>query len=671
MPENPTESEIPTPQSTSLPQQTPIPPPLTPSPLPQPTQLLRSATPPSSTAPTLPEPEPLNPTPPTLSPVFLPPPVASPPQHVHAHDFVLNNPQFIHFSPSPYALCARYPPPKCHLGTRKDYIALVTNWALGASDRKEPILWMRGPFGIGKSAVAQSCAEALAPINKLAATLFFSRSNPDRDDPRRIFTSIAYQVAATCPSFREIVDRRMINDPALAKKSLSTQFEDLLVHPLARVDIAESGLDGCVVIIDGLDECRGTAAQCEIIKVIATSARNRTTPFRWFITSRPEDAINRTMNSTAMSPVCSRIELRVSRAIDHEILIYLTDEFKKIQEDYGLPESWPSEEALALLVERGAGLWIYVATMVRFVKDENSYGPKDQLQIVLKFMKDLSAKAGADNPLAEMDLFYALIMQRTPLKLRTTIRKILLICSSQTSDTRLAYVANVLRLSTEQLRRACASLQSVMELKVSDSDSTYISFYHTSFLDFMKDPQRSRELCIYGDFLIESRRELLVVSYSDEGMILLADSSHIVFPSDTIPPEDKSYAFHYTLILYWFWNLCQVPAHRFDPQSTMSVAGLPFNKMLMLAETDVTPWVRFIGLRDNASFQSSELRDKIIRMGKCSIPGCTNTENVFILGHGENESVPVQANNGFLLTNNRDPSDGTCFCSARKAEEEY
>ncbi|KAF5347352.1 hypothetical protein D9756_010003 [Leucocoprinus leucothites] len=459
--------------------------------------------------------------PPALARVALPFAPSPPPQHAlemfrNAHHLVFYNPRFNESSPTGsglkdlfnysmpdafYNSSARYPPPKCHLGTRMDYIALVTNWALEGSNREESILWMRGPFGVGKSAVAQSCAEALAPINKLAATLFFSRSNADRDDPRRVFTSIAYQIATKCPSFREIIDKRMIEDPALATMSLSTQFEDLLVHPLRGVNIARSSLDGRVVIIDGLDECRGTAEQCEIIRVIAASVHRRTTPFRWFITSRPENSIIRAMNSVVISPVISRIELPVSRAIDHEILLYLTDEFIKIRDDHSLPELWPSDGALALLVERGAGLWIYVVTMIRFIKDENSLGPEHQLRIVLEFAKEVSAKVRANNPLAEMDFFYMLIMQQVPPKIRTTVRRILLMISLSVLG--MDAIADALSLSIEQFRRTCASIQSVMAVDIS------IRFYHTSFLDFMRDPRRSKELCIMGDFLIEWRQELL------------------------------------------------------------------------------------------------------------------------------------------------------------------
>ncbi|KAF5356007.1 hypothetical protein D9756_004414 [Leucocoprinus leucothites] len=179
-----------------------------------------------------------------------------------------------------------------------------------------------------------------------------------------------------------------------------------------------------------------------------------------------------------------------------------------IREDHSLLVSWPSEEVLALLVERGAGLWIYVVTIVRFIKDENSLGPEDQLSIVLEFAKDVSAKVGPDNPLAEMDSFYTLIMQRIPPKVRTTVQKILFVYSAAGGPPH--HIANALCLSAEQFRRACASIQSVMEFQSTEFKSLNLNFYHASFLDFMTDPQRSRDLCIYGDFLIGYRRERLV-----------------------------------------------------------------------------------------------------------------------------------------------------------------
>lgn len=69
-----------------------------------------------------------------------------------------------------------YPPPKCYLGTRMGNIALFITGALGDSDQEEPILRKLGLFGVGKSAVARSCAEALAPTkNSLPPSSFPAR----------------------------------------------------------------------------------------------------------------------------------------------------------------------------------------------------------------------------------------------------------------------------------------------------------------------------------------------------------------------------------------------------------------------------------------------------------------------------------------------------------------
>ncbi|KAF5345099.1 hypothetical protein D9756_011171 [Leucocoprinus leucothites] len=423
---------------------------------------------------------------------------------------------------------ARDPPPRCHLGTRQGYITKIVGWAHGNCDRNQPLLWMYGPFGVGKTAVAQSCADALESGHKLAASLFFSRSNADRDDPQRLFTSIAYQIATKCEEYCNTIEYRIRRDPAITAKSLSKQFKELFVHPLSQIDIAESGLEGRVVIVDGLDECRGTIEQRAIIDIITTSARNGTAPFRWFLTSRPEDHLVRSMNSESVSNISAHLELPVSRAIGHEILIFVTDEFKKIREDRGLSDSWPHEEVLSLLVRRAAGLFIFAATIVRFVSDDNSFGPQDQLRIVLEFLEGVPpGNGGQGNPLEEMDRFYTLIMQRIPSKLLTTVRKILLL-----KDLGLFSVygtADYLSLSEEQFRGVCAYLQSVVELR----DGPWfwhvdMDFYHASFLDFIKAPRRSKELCIYdiagslpGPTLIDDGTDLSVPEVLQNGTEML------------------------------------------------------------------------------------------------------------------------------------------------------
>ena len=201
-----------------------------------------------------------------------------------------------------YNSASRWPPPRCHYDSRQELRTTITDWGIGRpSDIPQQLLWMHGPFGVGKSAIAQSCAESLATENKLCASIFFSRPNK-RNNPDRVFTSIAYQLAVKFPSITDILDREILKDPTVLTAARRVQFEELLVKPLRQVTSQNAPIEGWVIVLDGLDEVEGATAQTEIIRTIATSIRKRTirkrnTPFRWFILSRPEPHIQRAMGA--------------------------------------------------------------------------------------------------------------------------------------------------------------------------------------------------------------------------------------------------------------------------------------------------------------------------------------------------------------------------------------
>jgi len=173
-----------------------------------------------------------------------------------------------------------------------------------------------------------------------------------------------------------------------------------------------------VIILDGLDEIDGSTAevdsriaQAEIIDIVATSIRERTTPFRWFILSRPESHIQRAMGVNNVLSLLHSIDLPLSSQDDHEILIFFEKELDKIREEHNLPSSWCPESDVAVLIKLADGLWIYVDTVTRFIGDPNSSGPTAQLKLVLNLAKESRGKL-SENPLAKMDMFYDLIMRQ-------------------------------------------------------------------------------------------------------------------------------------------------------------------------------------------------------------------------------------------------------------------
>ncbi|KAJ3573070.1 hypothetical protein NP233_g2663 [Leucocoprinus birnbaumii] len=404
----------------------------------------------------------------------------------------------------------RWPPPRCHYESRLEIRAMIVSWGIRSSRAiQKHLLWMYGPFGVGKSAVAQSCAEALEEEGKLIASLFFSRVNR-RKNPNRVFTSIAYQLALSCPLLKSVLNRIIMNNPTLLTASLPRQFLELVVKPVRRVLSKAPSLKGRIIILDGLDEVDGAEAQCDIIDIIATSIRDRATPFRWFLLSRPEPHLQRAMDDDNVTPLLHSIQLSPSPEDEHEILLFYMAELKKIGAKYKLPPTWWSEADLAMLVKSSQRLWIYASTVARFIGDPNSLGPAARFRRVLALAQQ-QIRSPAANPLAAIDVFYDLIMQQVPADIALIFRKILYFKSiphiQQLGGVELFHIVNILGLNSEEMYSACGFFQSVAFVTHPEGYPS-LNLYHASFLEFIQEPGRSGRFCL-GDLSDNLREELI------------------------------------------------------------------------------------------------------------------------------------------------------------------
>jgi replication-associated recombination protein RarA len=68
---------------------------------------------------------------------------------------------------------------------------------LGVDDQNAVILWLYGPAGAGKSAIAHDIAQRCDLEKLLLASFFFSRSDPARSNAKFLIATIAYQIAST------------------------------------------------------------------------------------------------------------------------------------------------------------------------------------------------------------------------------------------------------------------------------------------------------------------------------------------------------------------------------------------------------------------------------------------------------------------------------------------
>ena len=70
--------------------------------------------------------------------------------------------------------------PQCHPNTRVAVISRIIDWATGIVETDASWLWLYGPAGAGKTAIARKVAELFAEHELLLASFLFFRSDPKR-----------------------------------------------------------------------------------------------------------------------------------------------------------------------------------------------------------------------------------------------------------------------------------------------------------------------------------------------------------------------------------------------------------------------------------------------------------------------------------------------------------
>ncbi|KAF5360900.1 hypothetical protein D9756_004665 [Leucocoprinus leucothites] len=430
----------------------------------------------------------------------------------------------------------------CYPGTREQYIKDITSWATTSDSNQLPMYWMKGPAGVGKSAIAQTCARAMKDSGHLGAAFFFS-VNGRQKDHTRFFPTLAYQLTTTLPEFREVVNHRVLNDKTLVKKAMSSQFESLIVEPLRRLREQGREVRRRPIFIDGLDECESQDAQAEIIKLIAASVQAKSTPFCWAIFSRAEPCIPSTFALAHISSLCHIVYLPISRETDKEVELYLCGGFKNMlqRRNMVLSSPWPAEEDIKKLVDAAAGLFAYAATVLRFIDKHSHAGFGETLQAVL----DIIAKPGsrALPVFSNLDSLYILILERVPDDILRPTKVLLAWMNTQGWENRnvdVALVCNFTGISEATFKSICHYLQAVVAYQepsqsirvpnrpVNLKQSFYhqsprlkldpslrqqllkvhgtIAFLHKSFLEFLRDPTRSSA---FSPQSLDIRKDLL------------------------------------------------------------------------------------------------------------------------------------------------------------------
>ncbi|KAJ6462070.1 hypothetical protein C8R45DRAFT_1055972 [Mycena sanguinolenta] len=258
-----------------------------------------------------------------------------------------------------------FPQPKCHPETREKMLQDLHEWVLDR-ETQDYILWLYGPAGAGKSAIMQTLAVQLQADRRLGGSFVFKRGHRTRGNANTLFATIAYQLALNIPRLRASISGVVENDPSIVSGSIQAQMEELILKPCRSRN--QRTRDPQTILIDGLDECEGSAIQTEILHAIRICGSQSPIPLRFIVASRPEPHIHDAFDSSFYPGQYRAFSVEQSF---HDVRNYLCDEFSRIHREHGtmtsVPLPWPSPDVLDELVQNSSGHFIYAATIIKYI----------------------------------------------------------------------------------------------------------------------------------------------------------------------------------------------------------------------------------------------------------------------------------------------------------------
>ncbi|KAJ4053969.1 hypothetical protein NW763_007519 [Fusarium oxysporum] len=362
--------------------------------------------------------------------------------------------------------------PTCLPNTRVDLLNQISEWVKDSKSQK--LFWLNGMAGTGKSTVARTLAQSFSQSGHLGASFFFKRGESDRDGLSKFVSTICAQLVESRPTLALHIKATIDSDPHVFDKTTREQFSKMIVQAFSSTTEDPRNSNPTVIIIDALDEC---VRQEDVELIIHLFSHLEPSRIKVFLTSRPELHIRISFNSVQGTYDSFTLHEIPRLTIYHDISIFLSHELARIRmgynlsvsEDRKLPPDWPGELQVQTLTEMAVPLFIFAATVSRFLADRRLGSPNDQLQEVLQYQ--------AESRASQLDATYLPILnklvsglwakqkEKVIKRFRETIGSIIILRSPLSRSA----LGRMLELSRDVLDGQLEMLHSVLDVPPDDS----------------------------------------------------------------------------------------------------------------------------------------------------------------------------------------------------------
>ncbi|KAF2399700.1 hypothetical protein EJ06DRAFT_511907 [Trichodelitschia bisporula] len=385
---------------------------------------------------------------------------------------------------------------ECLQDTRTELLRDISDWA--EDPHGKFIFWLNGVAGTGKSTISRTVARSFEGKGQLGASFFFKRGEDDRGNVAKFFTTIASQLAIRRPQLSPFIARTIDNDPTIVDKSSHEQFQKLIIQPLKDAPLNFSPL---IVVVDALDECEQEQDVRSLIQILEQGKDVSSVQLRIFITSRPELPIRlgfiEMSKETHLDVVLHVIQ---QDTIRRDLALYLHHEFARIRRKHNflsrarLPSDWPGDETIQKLVEMAIPLFIFAATVCRFIADLK-WNPKKTLAAILEHQHEGSNLERTYLPILDQQIADQ-PGNKAKAKLVAEFREIVGIIITLATPLSIISIAQLLGVSEDDIEIRLDSLHSV--LSIPEDKKKPVRLLHLSFRDFLVDTEKAA-----GEFWVD------------------------------------------------------------------------------------------------------------------------------------------------------------------------
>ncbi|KAI1821026.1 vegetative incompatibility protein HET-E-1 [Xylaria intraflava] len=454
----------------------------------------------------------------------------------------------------------------CLPDTRVELLRGIYEWANNSQSKS--IFWLNGAAGTGKSTISRTVSQKFSADGRLGASFFFKRGEGDRGLAAKFFTTVAAQLAEMEPILAPYIKNVIDADPAIIGKSLREQFKRLILQPLANVSGGIWKAGNFIIVIDALDECEEEDAKTIIS--LFSSTNGQFPRLRIFITSRPDLPIQLgfgAVQGTYQDLILHEIPEQI---VEHDLSMYFNHELANIRDNYNrsvprdrqLPSNWPEASKTQILVNMAIPLFIFAATVCRFLADRKGGNPDQQLQTVLEYRTRSQESKLDATYLPVLNRMLNGRSEREKIKDMKDFRDIVGTIVILASPLSISALARLLEKTPDVIDSRLDWLHSV--LSVPSSRDLPVRLLHLSFRDFLLDPEKAEQgSVIFWVNEQEIHKQVAESCFRVMDEILRKDICEIKWPgtpnsdidnrviSDRLAPECQ-YA-----CLYWVYHVQQ------------------------------------------------------------------------------------------------------------------